>query len=465
MPEGFDWKSLLQFLPMAVAGARGGMAGLGGFGEGYSRGAAVREEQEQVRRAQAARDAAEMYAQQRDLVGDQRYEDQQRQAKQAQLMRLIETMPELGERALQDAEAAGVLLPDLMADHAQKSVREWVTLLGQAMPDLGADPALLASAVGDLGSKASRRVLAKIEQLYPRLIEGQDERGIAQMEADPTPRYFGMPFSEVKRLYFQGGNPPTPPSKLNAKQRYEQAVAAGDQAAAAKWLKVIQDESEATRVTVQAPGNEGTWTDTGRVNDKGEAIYINNKTFETRTQPYGQKPRMTGTTNLSPSLQDDIATMKTVEDLISKVIEVGDRTQWSGVGGFGQGSIGEFASKNLGRGTPESVTLRGYIGQIKGTIAKLRGGTSFTPNEQKLLDTYTPGINESPMSIKAKMAGLREFIQMKRKNQLETALGSGAPVSSHGASSVPDGASVVFPDGSVGTWNAALGRAVKTGAK
>jgi hypothetical protein len=42
-----------------------------------------------------------------------------------------------------------------------------------------------------------------------------------------------------------------------------------------------------------AAAEPGTWTDTGRTNEQGESIYINNKTMQTRTVPgMGAKPNM-----------------------------------------------------------------------------------------------------------------------------------------------------------------------------
>jgi hypothetical protein len=126
-----------------------------------------------------------------------------------------------------------------------------------------------------------------------------------------------------------------------------------------------------------------------------------------------------GMTKLSPGAKDDLATMKTVEDLGRTALELGEQTGWKGIGGMYQGSIAEFGTKHFGTGTPEEIKLRSYIGQIKGTIAKLRGGTSFTPNEQALLDTYTPGKDEHPNSIKAKMIALNDFIATKRRNTMQ----------------------------------------------
>jgi len=126
---------------------------------------------------------------------------------------------------------------------------------------------------------------------------------------------------------------------------------------------------------------------------------------------------------LPAAQQELITTMDTVNDLADKILSIGQQTQFSGVGGFGQGTVNQFLAKNFGKGTPEGEELRNLIGTIKGTIAKLRGGTSFTPNEEKLLNTYTPGINDSPLVIQSKLKTLKEFIETLRINTINNASG------------------------------------------
>ena len=53
--------------------------------------------------------------------------------------------------------------------------------------------------------------------------------------------------------------------------------------------------------------------------------------------------------------------------------------------------------------------LRSYIGDLQATIAKERGGTSFTANEQALLEQYTPTINNSPSVIQSKLQALKQY--------------------------------------------------------
>jgi hypothetical protein len=71
------------------------------------------------------------------------------------------------------------------------------------------------------------------------------------------------------------------------------------------------------------------------------------------------------------------------------------------------------------------MSVRALIGNIKGTIAKLRGGTSFTPNEEKLLNTYTPSINDSPTVAINKLNLLKDFIAQKNKDILSMSQSQG----------------------------------------
>lgn len=99
-----------------------------------------------------------------------------------------------------------------------------------------------------------------------------------------------------------------------------------------------------------------------------------------------------------------------LQNTVNSLEQLGNQIGWKGVGGAFQGSISQFLAKNFGTGSQQEQMLRSYIGQVQGTIAKERGGTSFTPNEQALLETYTPTINDSPLVIQSKLAVLKDFI-------------------------------------------------------
>lgn len=150
---------------------------------------------------------------------------------------------------------------------------------------------------------------------------------------------------------------------------------------------------------------------------------VNSRTGEAQPVdlPDGLQPGGQRQARLTAGQQDELSTMKTVEDMANQAEALGNKIGWKGVGGLGTGSAASFMAKNLGWGTEHEESLRNLVGNIQGTVAKLRGGTSFTVNEQKLLDSYTPTINDSDLTIKTKLKSLRDFIATKRKNTLQFA--------------------------------------------
>ena len=127
-------------------------------------------------------------------------------------------------------------------------------------------------------------------------------------------------------------------------------------------------------------------------------------TVATRANNSGTKP-------LTQSAIEDNATMSVLKGYAQ---DLASQPSLAGVGGLGYGSTASFLASNLGIGTAEGQHNRNVIGNIQGTIAKLRGGTSFTPNEQRLLETYTPTINDSGSVIKQKLIDLSNFINDKQ---------------------------------------------------
>lgn len=132
-----------------------------------------------------------------------------------------------------------------------------------------------------------------------------------------------------------------------------------------------------------------------------------------------------GNANLSTGQKNDIADMLTLQKQIASLNEL------AGVKG---GYKGAGATSGIfGGGLVTSVTgakhqdIRNNIGQIKGFIAKLRGGTSFTENEQKLLDSYTPSISDSDSVISSKLTSLNQYINDKIESTMLVAGGSYTP--------------------------------------
>jgi len=133
-----------------------------------------------------------------------------------------------------------------------------------------------------------------------------------------------------------------------------------------------------------------------------------------------------GGLKLTAGQQEDVATMLTVQDLGKEALNLGERIKWRGVGPIA-GRTGAAGAKWLGVGGEEPERLRNLLGNIQGTIAKLRGGASFTPSEQIMLDRYTPTTTDSVLQIKAKLSSLSDFITAKRENTLRVAGGEYTP--------------------------------------
>jgi hypothetical protein len=81
----------------------------------------------------------------------------------------------------------------------------------------------------------------------------------------------------------------------------------------------------------------------------------------------------------------------------------------------GKGQTGPIAPKlqeilgTVNQGDQPTLTLNNTIANIKASIAKARAGTSFTPNEEKLLDKYTPNVGDSKQQLETKLNGLQQF--------------------------------------------------------
>lgn len=143
-------------------------------------------------------------------------------------------------------------------------------------------------------------------------------------------------------------------------------------------------------------------------------------------------------TKLSAGQQEDLVTSKGLISMIDELNTYYDDASLEGVGGFYQGSFKNFIDKNLGWSSDEGRNVRQLVGNIKGTIAKLRGGTSFTANEQAMLETYVPTINDSQDVLMSKVANLKSFLQEKVDNTIAVAGGD--------YSTGSNSSSVVLPD-------------------
>ena len=63
----------------------------------------------------------------------------------------------------------------------------------------------------------------------------------------------------------------------------------------------------------------------------------------------------------------------------------------------------EGIKAKFGAGDPATIEFNTRISGLMATIAKARAGTSFTPNEQKLLERYAPKVGDSRQELETKL--------------------------------------------------------------
>lgn len=72
------------------------------------------------------------------------------------------------------------------------------------------------------------------------------------------------------------------------------------------------------------------------------------------------------------------------------------------------------------RGDPETIDFNTTVSALKAAIAKARAGTSFTPNEEKLLDQYAPKSGDSMQQLMTKLQNLQVVYRMAAEREYGT---------------------------------------------
>lgn len=160
-----------------------------------------------------------------------------------------------------------------------------------------------------------------------------------------------------------------------------------------------------------------------------------------------------GNVKLGVAQQEQVATMDTVIDLANQVLQQAESGQGiPGVGAFGAGSIGGFTASKLGfgGGGDKGQQMRNLVGNIQATIAKMRGGTSFTANEETLLSRYTPTVNDSDAVIAQKLRDLISFTNRLKQNTVNVA--SGASFGTAAPQTVQEVNGFSYAQGPDGNW-------------
>lgn len=218
-------------------------------------------------------------------------------------------------------------------------------------------------------------------------------------------------------------------SSLAMMQPFQGTVAASDFNSILSNLNAASDKTSSDLIKRATEEAAPIKLDTQVVNVGGHQVLIDTQTGKT-IKDLGLVTDNSKTTpvKLPPGQVDDVATMDVLGKLIGDIQAAATGDGLPGVGAFGQGSIGGFTAAHLGFGGEgtEGQHVRDLIGNVKGTIAKLRGGTSFTPNEQALLESYTPNSNDSDAVIQQKLTDLMGFLNYK-KQAIYTASGATNP--------------------------------------
>lgn len=79
------------------------------------------------------------------------------------------------------------------------------------------------------------------------------------------------------------------------------------------------------------------------------------------------------------------------------------------VGPMGMGSRLEQFLGKFDAGDEETLEFNTNIAALKASIAKARAGTSFTPNEERLLNQYTPNVGDSVQQLRTKLNNLQQI--------------------------------------------------------
>jgi hypothetical protein len=136
-----------------------------------------------------------------------------------------------------------------------------------------------------------------------------------------------------------------------------------------------------------------------------------------RIAPKVDKRRNELPPNLTAGQKNDLANAETTEKLIDQILEYAK----DGLDGVGPvaGRLGAAGTALFGTGSEEAKNVRALVGNVRGTIQKLRAGTALSKTEKAQLDTYTPDISESAESVINKLNGLKNYISVLRQSTLK----------------------------------------------
>lgn len=97
-----------------------------------------------------------------------------------------------------------------------------------------------------------------------------------------------------------------------------------------------------------------------------------------------------------------IDAFNTLIDVLGDTYRQGEAVQWNGIGPV-EAPFKSFAKKWLGVGSDEEETLRTQLGRVKTREAFGEGGKQFTGTEERLVNEFLAGSNQSPEMARTRL--------------------------------------------------------------
>ena len=300
----------------------------------------------------------------------------------------------------------------------------------KALIESEGDPAVLNAALAAIGLNLGPQMAEALRQSIAKNPEGV--LPFAQSLLKPEEPQKPVVVGEGAALVGPDGKVVYENAKPEAAQTLDQMLAAalkvGDRVKVNEIIKVKAQEANATRAPQQGPAPTYQWV---TLPDGSQKLMSAN---EIRSTPGAAPPSASRSADAPASVKSELASIGTLTDMLTQIETVGKENNWKGIGGFGVGAFNDFMKKNVGRGPAGEQELRNTISNVLAEIAKLRGGTAFTAQEQQLLERYTPTINESAESVMGKVKSLKSFLATKQRNIEQQFMGN-APARAGGAGS------------------------------
>jgi len=296
-----DWTRLATMLPSVVAGLKGSGAETAAFMEGYNRTTNMLKQQ------QMEQQQVDEMGRRTDLAASEQEYQRGQDAlknKQGALDTLLSALPGLASTAApsvtgttsMETPIGSIGVPTVQGPETgvMAQLQSLAGLLDQPdlAPSLGplVRPAITRAEAARQNRKraAVEKAVALVESKQKTVFEQDPNYDPAITVVYDDGRTEQMSYSQALKV---SGAPPVKATPKGAAQSLEaQLAAAKTPEEQDRILRLMGREAGAKRDPRSGTAAEpGSWTDTGRVDKDGNAIYVNSKTLATRPMPFGAK--------------------------------------------------------------------------------------------------------------------------------------------------------------------------------